>query len=65
MQIYYEGNNIGSRRVDFLVEEKIAVEIKALTHLEDVHIAQAKNYLPNLRQAYGGQWKPAIWRLDC
>ncbi len=45
MSIYYEGFNIGERRVDFLVEGVICVELKALTQLEDVHLAQAINYL--------------------
>jgi GxxExxY protein len=45
MKIFYKGNAIGTRRVDFLVEEKVMVEIKALIALEDVHLAQAINYL--------------------
>jgi len=45
MPVYYKGQEIGTRRVDFLVEEVISVELKALTHLEDVHFAQAINYL--------------------
>ncbi|HEX7844308.1 MAG TPA: GxxExxY protein [Chitinophagaceae bacterium] len=45
MPIYYKGRNIGERRVDFFVEEKIMVEIKAIIQLEKVHLAQAKNYL--------------------
>ncbi len=45
MPIYYKGKNIGERRVDFFVEEKIMVELKALIQLEKVHLAQAKNYL--------------------
>ena len=45
LQIYYKGCNIGTRRVDFFVEDKIMVELKALIKLEDVHLAQAKNYL--------------------
>lgn len=45
MPIHYDGQEIGTRRVDFLVEGKIMVELKALTHLEDVHLAQAINYL--------------------
>ena len=44
MPIYYNGIDIGKRRVDFFVEEKIMVEIKALIKLEDVHLAQAMNY---------------------
>jgi GxxExxY protein len=43
--IYYEGINVGTRRADFVVENKIVVEIKALVNLEDVHLAQAKNYV--------------------
>ena len=43
--IYYHGRHVGSRRADFVVDEKILVELKALTLLEDVHLAQAKNYV--------------------
>ena len=43
--IYYKENLIGERRVDFLVENKICVELKAVVQLEDVHLAQGKNYL--------------------
>lgn len=45
MPIYYEGEEIGSRRVDFFVEEKIMVELKALVQLDKVNLAQALNYL--------------------
>ncbi|MBS1934977.1 MAG: GxxExxY protein [Bacteroidetes bacterium] len=45
MKIFYSGEEIGERRVDFFVENKIMVELKALIQLENVHIAQAKNYL--------------------
>ncbi len=45
MPIYYEGIQIGIRRVDFLIEKKVCVEIKAVTQLEDVHLAQALNYI--------------------
>jgi GxxExxY protein len=45
MPVYYEGFEVGQRRVDFLVEGKIMVELKAITELEKVHIAQALNYL--------------------
>ena len=45
MPIYYRNMHIGTRRVDFLVEGVISVELKALTKLEDVHFAQAINYL--------------------
>lgn len=45
MPIYYSGEKIGLRRVDFFVDDKIMVEIKAVTLLEDQHLAQALNYL--------------------
>ena len=45
MSIQYKGHDIGTRRVDFFVEEKIMVEIKAIINLEDVHLAQAMNYV--------------------
>ena len=45
MSVRYKDIKVGQRRVDFLVDEKISVEIKALTQLEPVHIAQAINYL--------------------
>ena len=45
MLIYYKERQIGERRVDFFVEEKIMVELKAIIQLENVHLAQAKNYL--------------------
>ena len=45
MPIYYKGQQIGTRRVDFLVEGVVSVELKGLTQLEDVHLAQAINYL--------------------
>ena len=45
MPIYYKQKDIGTRRVDFLIDEKICVEMKALTKLEPVHLAQAINYL--------------------
>jgi GxxExxY protein len=42
--VYYDGIQVGTRRADFIVENQIVVELKALVKLEDVHIAQAKNY---------------------
>ena len=45
MPVYYKGDHIGTRRADFLVQEVISVEIKAVILLEDVHLAQAINYL--------------------
>ena len=45
MPIHYKGRQIGSRRVDFLVENAVCVELKAIAKLEDIHLAQAINYL--------------------
>lgn len=49
MTIYYEEREIGTRRVDFFVESKIMLELKAVSKLDDLHLAQAINYL----EAYG------------
>ena len=45
MDLYYNDQVIGTRRVDFYIENKIMVELKSITNLEDVHLAQALNYL--------------------
>jgi len=44
-EIYYDDQVVGTRRADFVVENKVIVEIKAVINLEDVHLAQAKNYV--------------------
>lgn len=49
MPIYYDEHEIGTRRVDFFVENKVMIELKALTKIEEVHWAQTINYL----EAYG------------
>ena len=45
MPIFYKKEQIGTRRVDFLIEEVISVELKAMVKIENVHLAQAINYL--------------------
>lgn len=45
MTIFYEGIDIGTRRVDFFVEDAVMVELKAVAMLDDLHMAQAMNYL--------------------
>ena len=45
MPVSYKGQVIGTRRVDFLINDLISIEIKAVVRLEDVHLAQALNYL--------------------
>ncbi len=42
--IYYDGVQVGTRRADFIVENQVVVELKALENLENVHVIQAKNY---------------------
>ena len=44
MPLTYKGYDVGTRRVDFFVEGKVMVEIKAIEKLEGVHKAQAINY---------------------
>ena len=45
MPVFYKEQQVGTRRVDFLVEEKVVVELKAVSALDKVHLAQAINYL--------------------
>lgn len=45
MDIFYDNEVIGTRRVDFFVEGRIMVELKAVIEMVDAHLAQAKNYL--------------------
>lgn len=53
MPLFYKGEHIGTRRVDFFVEGKVMVEIKAVIQLEDVHLAQAINYLEAYQMEVG------------
>ncbi len=53
MEIFYRGQQIGTRRVDFFVENVIMVELKAVIQLEDVHLAQAINYLEAYKMKIG------------
>ena len=53
MPIFYDNQQIGTRRVDFFVDEKIMVELKAIIQLEDVHLAQAINYLEAYKMEVG------------
>ncbi len=53
MPIFYRGEQIGTRRVDFFVEEQVMVELKAVVKLEGVHKAQAINYLEAYNMADG------------
>lgn len=53
MDLFYREEYIGSRRVDFFVEDRVMVEIKAVEKLEDVHKAQAINYCEAYNIAHG------------
>jgi len=45
LSVFYEGQQVGTHRVDFFVENKVMVELKAISVLDDIHLAQALNYL--------------------
>ncbi len=53
MPIFYDEHNIGTRRVDFLVDEKVSLEIKAVSKMENIHLAQALNYLEAFKLEIG------------
>ena len=53
MSIYYRDQELGARRVDFLVEGKVLVELKALAELTHTHHAQIINYLEAIRLPIG------------
>lgn len=45
MEVFYKEHRIGERRVDFFIEGKVMVEIKAVSQMTDDHLAQGLNYL--------------------
>ena len=51
--IYYRNEKVGARRVDFFINNLVLLEIKAVTNLEDVHLAQALNYLEAFKMEIG------------
>lgn len=53
MPVFYRNEQVGTRRVDFFVEGKVMVELKAIIQLEDVHLAQAINYLEAYKMEIG------------
>ncbi len=66
--IYYEGIDVGTRRADFIVEESVIVELKALINIEDVHLAQAKNYVVAYNKPVGlliSQSLNMTQQIDC
>lgn len=53
MPIYYKSVEIGTRRVDFIVDSNICVELKAVIELDNAHLAQALNYLEAFNMEVG------------
>lgn len=53
MPIYYDDIHVGTRRADFVVEDKVIVELKAVIQMEDVHLAQGLNYLEAYKKEKG------------
>jgi GxxExxY protein len=53
MPIFYKERQIGTRYADFFVNGLVMVELKAITQLEDVHLAQAINYLEAYNKEIG------------
>ena len=53
IKIFYKGEYIALRRVDFLINDIVTVEIKAKKEIEDVHLAQAINYLESSSYSVG------------
>jgi GxxExxY protein len=53
MPLFYKVEQIGTRRADFFVDGNVMVEIKAIIQLDDVHLAQAINYLEAYKMEVG------------
>ena len=53
VSIFYDGIEIGKRRVNFLAENVIPLEIKAVKQLDNIHLAQAINYLEAYKMEVG------------
>ena len=51
--LFYKDHQIGEHRLDFLVEEKIVVELKAIETLEDIHFSIVRSYLKATNLADG------------
>lgn len=51
--VYYEGIHIGKRRVDFIINENVLVELKAISHFEPSNYNQIINYLQAFNMPIG------------
>ncbi len=45
LPIYYKNQKVGARRADILINKQVIIELKAVSQLENIHLAQAINYL--------------------
>lgn len=66
MEIFYEHVQVGTRRADFIIEKDILLEIKAVIQVQDVHLAQALNYLEayNLKPDFSLTLGLVLWNLN-
>ena len=63
-KVFYDGVELGQHRLDFLVERKIVVELKAVKAFENVHFAQVKSYLKATGLHHGLLFNFATTKLD-
>lgn len=64
MGIYYKSVPIGTRRVNFLIDGQISVELKAITLIEKIHLAQAINYLEAYNLEIGSHLSKIKYNLE-
>jgi GxxExxY protein len=43
--VFYAGNPVGEHRLDLVVEGQIVIELKAISGIDDAHLAVARSYL--------------------
>lgn len=53
VRLFYDEQDIGTCRVDFVVEQTLVVELKAVNKLEAVHFAQGLNFLAAFKMDIG------------
>ena len=52
-EIFYKGNKVGIHRLDFILDEKLVVELKAQSSITKSHIGQTRAYLKTLNLTEG------------
>jgi GxxExxY protein len=53
IHVYYDGKPVGLHRLDLVLEDKIVVDLKAITAVEDVHLAIVRSYLRAAGKKHG------------